>query len=110
MTVPGTGVGAKVGVGTTRVGTEVGKDGVSVASGAAAAASTIGVIVGRGMGVGRGTKLPQARVTSASTTNGRPARRRLAERSAELRGPGSLFWRGVGSFMGRANQGTCIRA
>ncbi len=100
----------KVAVGTTRVGTEVGREGVSVTSGSPTAASTIGVIVGRGMGVGRGTKLPQARVTSASTTKGRPARRRLAKRSPELGGPDSLWWRGVNFFMGWANHGPCIRA
>lgn len=110
ITVPGTGVGVKVGVGTTRVGTEVGKDGVSVASGPAPGASTIGVTVDRGMGVGRGTKLPQARLTSASISKGRLARRRPAERFPGPRGSGSACWKCARLFMGWTNHGPSSQA
>ena len=114
MTDPGTGVGVKVAVGTTRVGTEVGREGVSVTSGSPTAASTIGVIVGRGRGVGRGTKLPQARVTSASTTKGRPARRRLAkglQNSEALTHYGGevLIFSWDGPIMGHASGHGCSR-
>lgn len=60
----------KVGVGTTRVGTGVGsfKVGVAVGEGVIVVCWSTGV--GEGTRVGRGAKLPQARLAKASINNG----------------------------------------
>jgi hypothetical protein len=64
-------VGVKVGVGASRVGTEVGRSSVGVAVGPEPwVISIIGVGVGRGAGVGRGTKLPQASDVRTTTSQG----------------------------------------